>query len=236
MRALGLDIGTTTISAVVVKTDEREIEKAYTISNDSFIGTDLPWEKIQEPEIIMRKVFQLLDEIFENYRDIHTIGLTGQMHGIVYLDENGKHIGPLYTWQDGRGNIPLGSISSEEIRSEEFSAEGERSICEILEEDYGVKAYTGYGLITHLYNSRKNLVPEGVARVCTIMDYLGMRLTGRKTPLMHSSNAASLGLYDAKEGCFMEEVLRTAGADPGGDGRIYGDWHLPRDSGECGNR
>ena len=111
MRALGLDIGTTTISAVVVKTDEREIEKAYTISNDSFIGTDLPWEKIQEPEIIMRKVFQLLDEIFENYRDIHTIGLTGQMHGIVYLDENGKHIGPLYTWQDGRGNIPLGSIS-----------------------------------------------------------------------------------------------------------------------------
>ena len=214
MRALGLDIGTTTISAVVVKTDEREIEKAYTISNDSFIGTDLPWEKIQEPEIIMRKVFQLLDEIFENYQDIHTIGLTGQMHGIVYLDENGKHIGPLYTWQDGRGNIPLGSISSEEIQPEEFSAEGERSICEILEEDYGVKAYTGYGLITHLYNSRKNLVPEGAVRVCTIMDYLGMRLTGRKTPLMHSSNAASLGLYDAKEGCFMEEVLRSAGADP----------------------
>ncbi len=224
MRALGLDIGTTTISAVVVKADEREIEKAYTISNDSFMQTDLSWEKVQEPEAIMQKVFRLLDEIFECYGDIGMIGLTGQMHGIVYLDEDGRHISPLYTWQDGRGNMPLGDVSlgsplsekiqTERIRQEELSAEEERSVCEILEKEYGVRAHTGYGLITHLYNSRKNLVPDGAVRVCTIMDYLGMRLTGRKAPLMHSSNAASLGLYDAEKGCFMTDVLRAAGADP----------------------
>lgn len=198
MKALGLDIGTTTISAVIVGMEEREIIKAYTISNGSFIETDLPWEKIQDPDKILEKALELLEEILKEHQDIGVIGLTGQMHGIVYLDENGKHISPLYTWQDGRGNVPV---------------ENGKSICEMLEEEYSVKAHAGYGLVTHLYNTKKNLVPDGAVKVCTIMDYLGMRLAGRKTPMMHSSNAASLGLYDAEKGCFMAEILQRTGVD-----------------------
>lgn len=213
MKALGLDIGTTTISAVVVGMEEREILKAYTIPNGSFIETDLPWEKIQDPDKIMQKALGLLEEILQEHQDIGVIGLTGQMHGIVYLDENGKHISPLYTWQDGRGNIPVEKILSEDPVPEDALSEAGRSICGILEEEYGVKAHTGYGLVTHLYNCRNNLVPEGAAKVCTIMDYLGMRLTGRRTPLMHSSNAASLGLYDAKKNGFRADILQKAGAD-----------------------
>ena len=213
MKALGLDIGTPTISAVVVGMEEREILKAYTIPNGSFIETDLPWEKIQDPDKIMQKALGLLEEILQEHQDIGVIGLTGQMHGIVYLDENGKHISPLYTWQDGRGNIPVEKILSEDPVPEDALSEAGRSICGILEEEYGVKAHTGYGLVTHLYNCRNNLVPEGAAKVCTIMDYLGMRLTGRRTPLMHSSNAASLGLYDAKKNGFRADILQKAGAD-----------------------
>lgn len=198
MRALGLDIGTTTISAVIAEAEGRKIERAYTIANESFIQTEFAWEKIQNPDIILEKTGKLLDEIFEEYSDIQVIGLTGQMHGIVYLDAEGNHISPLYTWQDGRGNL---------------AGEGGRSICEILKEDFSVKAYSGYGLVTHLYNCRRGLVPEEASQICTIMDYLGMRMTGRKTPLIHSSNAASLGLYDAKRGGFLKQTLQKAGAD-----------------------
>ncbi len=200
MRALGLDIGTTTISAVIVEMKGRKIERAYTIANESFIRSGPEWEKIQNPDVILKKVFKLLDEILEEYQDIFVIGLTGQMHGIVYLDKNGKHISPLYTWQDGRGNTPL---------------KDDKSVCEILEKEFGIKVSSGYGLVTHLYNCGKGIVPEGAAKICTIMDYLGMRLTGRKTPLVHSSNAASLGLYDVKKGVFLEDILKKAGADTG---------------------
>lgn len=199
MRALGIDIGTTTISAVVVAIDGRKIEKAYTIQNNSFIQTDAPWEKIQDTDVIIDKVFKLLEEILAAYRDIQIIGLTGQMHGIVYLNQDGRHISPLYTWQDGRGNLLV--------------EEDNKSICELLEKKFSVKAHAGYGLVTHLYHSRKNLVPKGAAKVCTIMDYLGMRLTERKKPLIHSSNAASLGLYDAEKGRFLAEILEGMGAD-----------------------
>ena len=84
-----------------------------------------------------------------------------------------------------------------------------------MEKEFGIKVSSGYGLVTHLYNCGKRIVPESAAKICTIMDYLGMRLTGRKTPLVHSSNAASLGLYDVKKGVFLEDILKKAGVDTG---------------------
>lgn len=198
MKALGIDIGTTTISAVIVEGKGQRIERACTIANGSFVQTDTGWEKIQDPDSILRKVYALLDELFAEYPDICVIGLTGQMHGILYLNENGEHISPLYTWQDGRGNLTM---------------ESGRSICEMLEEEFSVKAAAGYGLVTHLYNLKRHLVPAGAVKVCTIMDYVGMRLTGRKIPLVHSSNAAGLGLYDVEKGSFLTEVFEKAGGN-----------------------
>ena len=45
------------------------------------------------------------------------------------------------------------------------------------------------------------------------MDYLGMRLTGRKKPLMHVSNAASLGFYDVETDQFYTDILEKLGMD-----------------------
>lgn len=198
MRSVGLDIGTTTISAVVVDVESRSVEKAYTISNGSFIKTPMAWQKQQDPAVIISKAMQLLDDICEQYRGICRIGLTGQMHGIVYVDRDGKHISPLYTWQDGSGDV------------EDFDGE---SICHIVERECGMKVYTGYGLVTYLYHQKKGELPDGAAGLCTIADYLGMALTGRKDPYMHSGNAASLGFYDVKNHTFMTEMLAGLGAD-----------------------
>lgn len=193
MRAVGLDIGTTTISAVVVDTEKKEnmVVDSYTIENGSFIKTDNNWEKIQDADLIMGKTTGLLEEILEKHKDVAWIGLTGQMHGIVYVDENGKCVSPLFTWQDGRGE----------------------DICHKIDEMFGVKVSTGYGLVTHIYNLKNNLVPKTAAKICTIMDYLGMVLTERKEPYMHSSNAASLGMFNVEKKCFMKEELEQLGVD-----------------------
>jgi len=196
MYALGIDIGTTTISAVVVNTENGNVETARTVENGSFLDRGREWERIQDPDQILSKVKALLDELFETYQNPAVIGLTGQMHGIVYLDNEGKHVSPLYTWQDGSGDLEC------------FDG---RSMCRILKEDYGAAANTGYGLITYLYHCRTGGVPETAAKVCTIMDYLGMVLTGRRTPLTHSSNAASLGLYDSGKKCFCTDILEKEG-------------------------
>ena len=200
MKALGIDIGTTTISAVVMDMDTQKVEKAYTINNNSFLAAGHVWERLQNPAVIIAKAKNLVDSILEEYTEIERIGMTGQMHGIVYLDKEGSAISPLYTWQDRR--------------CDEKCFDG-KCISQIIEEKTGKTVPTGYGLATHIYNLKVGSVPQNAVQICTIMDYLGMVLTGEKRPLVHSSNAASLGFYDAEAGGFIKEDLERLGVDIG---------------------
>ena len=198
MKTIGVDIGTTTLSFIVMETDTHRVLSSRTISNGSFIKASNDWERIQDPKVIIRKTMDVLDDIIGNYPDFGAIGLTGQMHGILYLDKYGHFLSPLYTWEDGSGNQP------------EFEG---RSIVDLVRDQTGIQAASGYGLITHLYHLNKGFVPRQAVSFCTIMDYLGMKLTDRTTPLMHASNAASLGFFDARTKTYRRDVLKTLGMD-----------------------
>ena len=158
MKSIGIDIGTTTVCIVLVNLPDGMLVQAITLPNDSFLPTAHPWERIQNPAVILARVFPALEEILAAHSDIAAIGLTGQMHGIVYLDEGGLAVSPLYTWQDGRGNLS--------------DYENGKSVCGFLDEAYGVKLATGYGLATHLYHLKKGFVPTEAVSLCTIADYV----------------------------------------------------------------
>lgn len=198
MKILGLDIGTTTISAVVM--ENGAVLKSVTKDNGAFLTDCRPWEKLQDPGIIREKLLQTVTELFAAYPDIERIGITGQMHGIVYLDRSGHAVSPLYIWQDGRGDQP-------------FAEEG-MTYAEKLAGLTGYPVSTGYGLVTHFYNMHNHLVPENAVVFCTIHDYIAMVLCGEKTPVTDASDAASLGLFDVENGRFDEAALQKAGIDP----------------------
>lgn len=200
MKTIGLDIGTTTISGVVLDNQSRSVVQARTIANGSSIDTGKDWERIQDVSVIIPKAKALVDELLEQHPDVEAIGLTGQMHGILYLDEEGRCISPLYTWQDGSGDLPVECL-------------GGKTTVEWLRDEYGLPAATGFGLVTNLYHTKTGNVPAGAKCLCTIEDHLGMQLTGRKRPLVHSSNAASFGLYDSENGGFRKDVIRSCGMD-----------------------
>lgn len=193
LKILGLDIGTTTISAVVADAETGKILDSRTVKNDSVIcGT-----KLQNPEIIIDTVLRIKDELSEKHSPLTAIGVTGQMHGIVYLDKEAEAVSPLYTWQDESGNKTFkdGTYAS------------------YLTEITGYTMASGFGLVTHFVNKEENNVPENGVTLSTIHDYLVMKLTGRKTPLMHSSDAASLGCFDLVKGDFDEVALAKIGID-----------------------
>lgn len=198
MKGIGIDIGTTTISIVVTDNEKFNLEKKYTIDNGGFISAKHSWERLQDPRVILSKVKETLEEIVNSFNDISAIGLTGQMHGIVYTDKSGAAVSPLYTWQDGRGGQP------------DFDG---NSICSKIKEKFDIKLPPGYGMSTHLYNVRKGVVPPEAVSFCTIADYIGMALTGRASPLVHISQAMSFGLYDYQTKSFMGDVIAALGAD-----------------------
>ncbi len=184
MKSIGIDIGTTSICAVLVDVSTKTVIKTVSCKNDSFIKTSNTWEKIQDVSIIERHVFDLLDEIYCD--DVKSIGVTGQMHGIVYVNSEGLSVSPLYTWQDERGALPKENTSYAD----------------------SIGARPGFGLATDLYNEDNNLVPKDAVKFCTIHDYIVMRLTGRKSPYIHSSDAASFGAFDVKSNSFTVKNAR----------------------------
>lgn len=196
MKVMGIDIGTTSVGLSVLDRQTRRQVKAETIPGGSFIRTNRPWEKLQKVDEIEKKVIDAVQELLSEFKDIEAIGLTGQMHGILYIDRKGICVSPLYTWQDGRGG------------RKDFEG---KSLTEEIYTKTGIHVYSGYGWVTHLYNQRKNLVPETAASFCTIADYIGMRLTGRESPLIHSSMAASFGFFDLEKGQFRTDLLKDLG-------------------------
>jgi sedoheptulokinase len=193
----GIDIGTSSISSVVYNPLSGQADYDTRINNTSLESSD-DWEKRQDPDKIMNMAKEILDASLKKYPDIKGIGITGQMHGILYIDNRGKAISPLYTWQDGRANRIY---------------RANKTYATFLSDITGHELATGYGLVTHFYNQVNHLVPEGAAKICTIMDYVVMKLAGNKKPVTDSSNAASLGFFDVQNGRFDHPALDKAGID-----------------------
>lgn len=202
MKAIGFDIGTTTISAVVVDAETGAVLETETVDNGAWCPDALPYESIQDAGRIWETARELLGRMLDRHGGgTRAIGLTGQMHGIVYLDGKGDPVSPLYTWQDGRGGLELTPGVSYARRLTELTGH--------------TPLATGYGSVTHFYNSLHGLVPGGAAVFCTIADYIGMKLTGAAAPKVHPSMAASMGCFSFDGGRFDLAALAKAGVNTG---------------------
>lgn len=198
MNTIGLDIGTTSICGVRINAESGKSEKTVSAKNDFWID-GAPFERLQDAEKIFDTVLSLANEL--KVENTAAIGITGQMHGIVYLDKSLRAVSPLFTWQDGRGNLPYknGTYAS------------------------FLNSFTGYGNVTHFYNETNKIIPESAVLYCTIHDYAAARLAGRKSPVMHVSDASSLGGFDIKnnkfayKNPFLPETTDTA--------EKLGEWH-----------
>ena len=184
---LGLDIGTSSLSLAVID-DKGNVLDTFNITNDAKTER----RGVQDAENILTRTLALIDVAERTYKNVRAVGIAGQMHGIVYLDSEGNAVSPLYTWQfnedDGMSRIQARQIT-------------------------GMDVPEGYGLITHYYLTEKGEVPENAAKLCTIMDYICLKLTGGNSPVIHPTNAASLGFYDIKNNCFFIEKLKKLGID-----------------------
>ena len=196
--SVGVDIGTTTISTVVFDIGHKKPIEIHSVPHHSYICTDIYSE--QNVFTILDQTEALLDQLTKRYPRIVSIGITGQMHGIVYINGNGEPISNLINWQDKRADQEL---------------ENGKTGCQLIESVTGQRISTGYGIATHFCNLRSHTVPNGAVGFCSIMDLFAMRICGLKKALTHTSVAASFGLFDVKEKCFMHEKLSLLGIEEG---------------------
>ena len=65
MYSIGIDIGTTSICAVLMNSQTGKIITTATHQNDSFIPTPNVWEKIQDVAVIEEKVSEVISHLFK---------------------------------------------------------------------------------------------------------------------------------------------------------------------------
>ena len=96
---IGIDVGTSSTKAILIDENgkvmltESEKYPMYQPHNG--------WAE-QKPEDWKKAAFTVIKRLVKNSKlkssDIKAIGLTGQMHGLVMLDENGSVLMPSIIW------------------------------------------------------------------------------------------------------------------------------------------
>lgn len=200
MYLAGIDIGTTSICLLVTSAEDGSVVRMVSKMNDAALPSMQFWERTQNADRIVQLAQSLIEECQDDWREVEAIGISCQMHGVLYVDHEGQAVSPLVTWQDGRGDQLVASGSGQSYVSE-------------LSELTGYDLHTGYGLVTHFYMTKQGNLPSGAAKLCTIGDYVAMRLCMEKIPRIDSSNAASLGLFALPGRQFDKEKLLAAGMD-----------------------
>ena len=100
---LGLDIGTSSVKALLLDASQRVLAEA---SEPVPISRPKPLWSEQNPEDWWQATLKAIATIRATHQTefsaLKGIGLSGQMHGAVLLDKAGKVLRPAILWNDGR--------------------------------------------------------------------------------------------------------------------------------------
>lgn len=198
---IGIDIGTSGTKTVLF--DETGTEKA-SATVEYPLHTPHPGWTEQDPQDWWNATVQTLKQVVAesgvDAGDIKGIGLSGQMHGSVFMDEAHNVVRPAILWNDGRTADECAQITS---------ALGESHLIQLASNP----ALTGFTAPKAVW--LKNHEPENFDKTNTLFlpkDYVRFRLTGEIA--MEVSDAAGTLLFNVRERAWSTEILNAIGVPP----------------------
>ncbi|MBZ0309729.1 MAG: xylulokinase, partial [Anaerolineae bacterium] len=192
MYFLGLDISTTGAKALLID-ESGKVAASHTSPQP--ISTPKPLWSEQNPadwwEGMTASIREVLKQVPAD--QIAAIGLTGQMHGLVCLDDTGRVLRPAILWNDQRTQAECEYIT-ETI--------GEKRLIELT----GNRALTGFTAPKIIWVRQHE--PDVYAKIAHILlpkDYIRFRLTGDYAADM--ADGAGMVLLNVAKRQWSDEVL-----------------------------
>ena len=208
---IGIDLGTSAVKLLLVEESGRIVKqsvKSYPLSSPhSNWSEQLPdnwWDAC------VAGLRDLLDGLERS--QVASIGVAGQMHGLVILDRENRSIRPAILWNDGRS-------------AEEADYLNETIGREFLSIHTANTAFAGFTAPKLLWLRAHE--PENFFRIHKIMlpkDYIVFRLTG--VHCTDYSDASGTLLLDVKNKCWSPEMLRLCGVSGQQLPKLYESFHV----------
>uniref|UniRef100_A0A665T5Y9 Sedoheptulokinase n=1 Tax=Echeneis naucrates TaxID=173247 RepID=A0A665T5Y9_ECHNA len=226
---LGLDVGTSSVKAVLLETESRAVSAAHSEPTQSDVvdhtGTKAKEQNTSRIIDTVNRCLGLLPR--DKLQCVRSIGLSGQMHGVLFWKAQSgcdwsrdfftaKDTSQLITWQDGR-------CSSDFLSS-------------LPKPDSHLSVATGFGCVTIFwYMKHRPEFLKDFTAAGTIQDYVVSMLCGLDGCVMTPQNAASWGFFNTSSKQWNIDILKSAGFPltllpqcvPSGGlaGKTCSDWH-----------
>lgn len=192
---LGIDVGTSGLKALLINTKGSVIASAT--SEYSTMSPKYLWSE-QNPEDWWSACCKSIQEVFTisniSPEQIQGVGLTGQMHGLVLLNEKGEVLRPCILWNDQRTNLQCERIK------------GKFGLEKLLQLT-GNTVLPGFTLPKILWVREEE--PEIYSQIKHILlpkDYIRYRLTGELATDV--SDASGTSLMDVGNRCWSKEMIQ----------------------------
>jgi xylulokinase len=189
---LGVDLGTSSIKLLLADQNGNIIDSAFATYSGNFPQPN--WSE-QNPIDWWNGFCTCLRILGErnNLKQIEALSFSGQMHGLVILDENNEVIRPAILWNDGR--------STEE--------------CMILNKlpvvewtgNIALAGFTAPKLLWVKKHESQNF--SRISKILLPKDYLAYRLTG--VFATDVSDASGTLFFDVQKGCWSQPMLDVLG-------------------------
>lgn len=209
MYYIGMDLGTSAAKMLLVDESGRVVNQ---ITKEYPLSMPRPGWSEQNPQDWWQAVLTGIPALLKGF-DAHLvrgIGLGGQMHGLVALDEADRVIRPAILWNDGRTAEEVAYLN-DEIGKEKLSA-------------YTANiAFAGFTAPKLLW--MRTHEPENFGRIRKIMlpkDYLTYRLTGSYAT--DYSDASGMLLLDVKNRRWSAEMCAICGISQDQLPKLYESW------------
>ncbi len=197
---LGIDIGTSGTKALLINASkEGEVVASCTKTYPLYTPKAL-WAE-QEPEDWWQATLAAIRDVIEmsgvDAKSIKGIGLSGQMHGSVFLDENNQVLRPAILWCDQRTQAECDWI---------MDTVGRDRVVELISNP----VLTGFtaGKIIWLRNNEPEIYAQ-VRKVLLPKDYIRLRLTGEFATEV--SDASGTALFNVTKRDWAYEMLDKIG-------------------------
>lgn len=196
---LGIDIGTSAVKTVLVNHRQGLVAEA-SIPLD--VSMPKPGWYEQSPDnwwkAVRKACLAVRGKARPAYEEIDAIGLSGQMHGTVLLDDRDRPLRPSILWNDGRADAEARELN-----------ETLPDLATIA----GVIAMPGFPAPKLLWLRRNERETIDMAD-CLLQakDYVRLLLTGERATDM--SDAAGSLLLDERSRTWSEEIVEKAGITP----------------------
>jgi sedoheptulokinase len=212
---IGLDVGTTSLSALALDVGAGRVAAQATLPNDAakahsgptgLLRAELDLERLRHSLLaLLAKLAALLPEAAA----VRGIGVTGQQHGLALFARELTPIGPAITWQDQRALERTGQGAETYLQAMIEAAGGAHAF-----ERMGCLPAAGFMGATLYWLARQGALPDPPAHACLIPDAAVTLLTGAP-PCTDPTDAGSAGLFDVVAGAWAWPVIERLGLPAG---------------------